>query len=277
MSTNVRIKQKALFKKKLEMKDIVALTGLAYGVIDDNYRLIRNEMAENTLIYDENRLARGIDLWLDGTDILFSLSLPTTRSEIRLFYHVITPICNEVGTKKYIREEDTVSLKDNERFMQYDEEASIGALKDLQEKIGNDEYSGEPLELDKMQVRKLLERSGAPEENLEQFEKYLHEIQALDVYYATSNVYRTPEEKLIGIYAIVADVPSVVPTEPYVIMNQIEGVEAWYVMLKKGEAIGYEDFINNLDIKDYYDANHVITMLSEAKIDELLKKYKVEL
>lgn len=113
--------------------------------------------------------------------------------------------------------------------------------------------------------------------NLEQFEKYLHEIQALDVYYATSNVYRTPEEKLIGIYAIVADVPSVVPTEPYVIMNQIEGVEAWYVMLKKGEAIGYEDFINNLDIKDYYDANHVITMLSEAKIDELLKKYKVEL
>ncbi len=26
MSTNVRIKQKALFKKKLEMKDIVALT-----------------------------------------------------------------------------------------------------------------------------------------------------------------------------------------------------------------------------------------------------------
>ena len=140
MSTNVRIKQKALFKKKLEMKDIVALTGLAYGVIDDNYRLIRNEMAENTLIYDENRLARGIDLWLDGTDILFSLSLPTTRSEIRLFYHVITTICNEVGTKKYIREEDTVSLKDNERFMQYDEEASIGALKDLQEKIGNDEY-----------------------------------------------------------------------------------------------------------------------------------------
>ena len=48
MSTNVRIKQKSLFKKKLEMKDIVALTGLAYGVIDDNYRLIRNEMAENT-------------------------------------------------------------------------------------------------------------------------------------------------------------------------------------------------------------------------------------
>ena len=52
MSTNVRIKQKSLFKQKLEMEDIVALTGLAYGISDDNYRLIRNEMAENTLIYD---------------------------------------------------------------------------------------------------------------------------------------------------------------------------------------------------------------------------------
>ena len=80
MSTNVRIKQKSLFKKKLEMKDIVALTGLAYGVIDDNYRLIRNEMAENTLIYDENRLARGIDLWLDGTDI-FTFFKPSYDQE----------------------------------------------------------------------------------------------------------------------------------------------------------------------------------------------------
>ena len=165
----------------------------------------------------------------------------------------------------------------NERFVQYDEEASIGALEDLQEKIGNDEYRRfeifgvfNPISISLKEIQKI-------GNNLEQFEKYLHEIQALDVYYATSNVYRTPEEKLIGIYAIVADVPSVVPTEPYVIMNQIEGVEAWYVMLKKGEAIGYEDFINNLDIKDYYDANHVITVLSEAKIDELLKKYKVEL
>ena len=277
MSTNVRIKQKSLFKQKLEMEDIIALTGLAYGISDDNYRLIRNEMAENTLIYDENRLARGIDLWLDGTDILLSLSLPTTRSEIRLFYHVITTICNEVGTKKYIREEDTVSLKDNERFVQYDEEASIGALEDLQEKIGNDEYRRfeifgvfNPISISLKEIQQI-------GNNLDSFEKFLYEIQSLDVYYATSNVYQTSEKKLIGIYAIVADVPSVVPTEPYVIMNQIEGVEAWYVMLKKGEAIEYEDFINNLDIKDYYDANHVITVLSEAKIDELLKKYKVEL
>ena len=45
----------------------------------------------------------------------------------------------------------------------------------LNEMIEERKESGEPLELDKMQVRKLLERSGAPEENLEQFEKQYDE------------------------------------------------------------------------------------------------------
>ena len=43
------------------------------------------------------------------------------------------------------------------------------------EMIEEQKENGEPLELDKMQVRKLLERSGAPEENLEQFEKQYDE------------------------------------------------------------------------------------------------------
>ena len=45
----------------------------------------------------------------------------------------------------------------------------------LNEMIEEQKENGEPLELDKMQVRKLLERSGAPEENLEQFRKEINE------------------------------------------------------------------------------------------------------
>ena len=45
----------------------------------------------------------------------------------------------------------------------------------LNEMIEEQKENGEPLELDKIQVRKLLERSGAPEENLEQFEKQYDE------------------------------------------------------------------------------------------------------
>ena len=60
--------------------------------------------------------------------------------------------------------------------MQYDEEASIGALKDLQEKIGNDEYRRfeifgvfNPISISLKEIQKI-------GNNLEQFEKYLHEI-----------------------------------------------------------------------------------------------------
>ena len=39
MSVTVKIKQKSIFKKKMTMDDIINLTGLSYGVCDENYRL----------------------------------------------------------------------------------------------------------------------------------------------------------------------------------------------------------------------------------------------
>lgn len=67
------------------------------------------------------------------------------------------------------------------------------------------------------------------------------------------------------------------PTEPYIVLNQIQGIEEWYVMLKEGKTIRYDDFINNLQQKKYFDANHVIALLTEHEIDGLLDKYLVQL
>ena len=78
MSVTARIRQRSIFKKKLNRDDILQLTGLAYGVSDENFVLCRGEKADHTLIYDETKLARGLDLWLEDTDILLSLSLPTS-------------------------------------------------------------------------------------------------------------------------------------------------------------------------------------------------------
>lgn len=71
MSVTVRIKQKSIFKKKLNIDDIINLTGLSYGVSDENFRLIRDEKANHTLIYDKTKLARGIDLWLEAWILCF--------------------------------------------------------------------------------------------------------------------------------------------------------------------------------------------------------------
>ena len=76
MSVTARIRQRSIFKKKLNRDDILQLTGLAYGVSDENFVLCRGEKADHTLIYDETKLARGLDLWLEDTDI------PTTAKQV---------------------------------------------------------------------------------------------------------------------------------------------------------------------------------------------------
>lgn len=276
MSVEVKIKQNSIFKKKLDITDVISLTGLSYGVCDENYRLIPGETAAHTLLYDKNRLARGIDASIDKTDIVLLLSLPTTPFEIHSFYHAVEKICNALKTKTYIREEEKVNLKNNPQFIKMDEEGSVAGLEAISEKLEKDKYNRfeiygicNPISIGANEIKQIGNR-------LDLFEEYLHRLQSLDVYYAAPRVYRV-QNKLVGIYAIGADIVSVVPTEPYIVLNQIQGVEEWYVMLKTGKTIKYKDFIENIPAKEYYDFNHVIVSLSEQDVDSLIEQYGVEL
>lgn len=276
MSVEVKIKQNSIFKKKLDITDVINLTGLSYGVCDENYRLIPGETAAHTLLYDKNRLARGIDASIDKTDIVLLLSLPTTPFEIHSFYHAVEKICNALKTKTYIREEEKVNLKDNPQYIKMDEEGSVAGLEAISEKLEKDKYNRfeiygicNPISIGANEIKQIGNR-------LDLFEEYLHRLQSLDVYYAAPRVYRV-QNKLVGIYAIGADIVSVVPTEPYIVLNQIQGVEEWYVMLKTGKTIKYKDFIENIPAKEYYDFNHVIVSLSEQDVDSLIEQYGVEL
>lgn len=277
MSVTARIKQKSLFKKKMNLEDIIKFTGLSYGVCDENYRLNKDEIGEHTLIYDETKLARGFELWLEGSDVLLSLSLPTAPSEIRLFYSLVEKLCNEFNTKKYLREDEEAYLYEDEEFIKWDEEASIVALEDMTSKT-EDEYRCfeifgvyNPISIGQRELQRI-------DCNLNNLEEYLNEIQSLDVYYATPSVYRKKDtNELFGIYSIVADIPCVVPNKPYIILDQIKGINYWYVMIRKGMTVTYEDFINHISSKEYYDANHVIALLNDDEIDALIEQYSVEI
>lgn len=277
MSVTARIKQESLFKKKMNLEDIIKFTGLSYGVCDENYRLNKDEIGEHTLIYDETKLARGFELWLEGSDVLLSLSLPTAPSEIRLFYSLVEKICNEFNTKKYLREDEEAYLYEDEEFIKWDEEASIVALEDMTSKT-EDEYRCfeifgiyNPISIGQRELQRI-------DCNLNNLEEYLNEIQSLDVYYATPSVYRKKDtNELFGIYSIVADIPCVVPNKPYIILDQIKGINYWYVMIRKGMTVTYDDFINHISSKEYYDANHVIALLNDDEIDALIEQYSVEI
>ncbi|MGN0542368.1 MAG: DUF4299 family protein [Acutalibacteraceae bacterium] len=276
MSVEARIKQNSIFRKKLNLGDIIKLTDLSYGTFDGNYILIPNETSNHTLIYDEKRLARGIDVSFDGSDIVLFLSLPTSSFEIKSFYEIIEKICAELKTTSYYREGVKVNLNDNDRFISADEEGSICGLKSIQENIEENKYKlfdifcvYNPISIGYKELKQI-------NNSLENFENYLHDIQSLDVYYAAPRIFKV-EDKLIGIYAISPNIPSVVPTEPYIVLNQIQGIEDWYVIFDKGKTIKYDDFINNINSKEYYDARHIIALLNDNDINDLVNKYCIEI
>lgn len=276
MSVTVRIRQNSLFRKKLNFDDIIKLTDLSYGVCDENFRLMPNKTAEHTLIYDKNRLARGIDLSQDGADIVLMLNLPTSPSEIEKFYEVTEKICKKLKAKYYIREDEKVSLNDTDKFIECDKRGSAAGLQSIQKSIAENETEKfemfgvyNPISIGIKEITQI----GNSIDNLEE---YLHRLQSADVYYAAPRVYRT-EDKLIGIYAIAPDVLSVVPSTPYIVLNQIKGIDEWYVMLLEGKTVKYEDFIRNIKPKEYYDADHVIVLLNGSDIIALTDKYSVEL
>lgn len=276
MSVCAKIKQKSLFKKKIFIEDVINDINLPYGICDENYRLIFNKIGKHTLIYDDEKLARGIDVSIEGSDIVLLLSLPTSSSEIRLFYKIIEKLCIKLKLKKYIREEEMVSIDNNERFIEYDEKASISGLEDLKERINQDIYKHfeifgiyNPISIGINEINQI----GT---SLIKFENFLHNIQVMDVYYAAPNVYKI-NDILVGIYAIGPNIPSVVPNEPYIVLNQIENIDEWYVMFEEGKTVKYIDFFAKCKNKKYYDANHVIVSLSDAEMNDLLENNLVDL
>ena len=273
MSVTVEIRQKTIFRKPLTLEDVIRLSGLSYGTADENFRLIERETGNCTLLYDPETLARGMELSVNENAISLKLSLPTSKAEIRRFYEVVKLLCTTLKTKQFILEGQTQTLRDIDTLMQNDANASMGALEDLNQEISKNEYKHFqvfgicfPISLGKHEFDYI-------GNDLDRLGELMHYLQSQDVYYAAPKVYRV-KERLVGIYFTEADLPTVLPTEPYIILDQIKGIEDWYLMLKDQRTVRYEDFMNAVSEKTYFDANHRIISLSQEKLDAILETWE---
>lgn len=273
MSVTVEIRQKSIFRKPLTLEDVIRLSGLSYGTADENFRLIERETGNCTLLYDPEKLARGMELSVNENAISLKLSLPTSKAEIRRFYEVVKLLCTTLKTKQFILEGQTQTLRDIDTLMQNDANASMGALDDLNQEISKNEYKHFqvfgicfPISLGKHEFDYI-------GNDLDRLGELLHYLQSQDVYYAAPKVYRV-KERLVGIYFTEADLPTVLPTEPYIILDQIKGIEDWYLMLKDQRTVRYEDFMNAVSEKTYFDANHRIISLSQEELDTILETWE---
>ena len=293
MGVDVTITQKGLFKKNLPLE--ILLGGkLKYGRFD-GLRLIEGELGEEGFVaYLPDRLARGIGIDWNAQkkdSVYLRLPFPSTLEETDALYDLIQRIKGYWTNCKV--EIDGAILDENE----LEESRKINRNFNLEvlKNFCNDEEQESltifcalwPLILGEKEKERFREA-----EDLKDFSDYLHNMQAIDVYYAKPAIYKRKED-FIGMFAITESTPSIIPSSPKIPFGlefpgtgKESAISAWYVTLvslsKEQEpyVVNFIDFMNALPPEklNYYDAENVL--LKELSLDEIIaigEKYKVEL
>ena len=211
MSVNIRIMQKGFFRRKKFIDDLVKMSHLSFGVMDENCQLIPNQIGDHTILFDRKYLQRGIEIYIQNHDICLNLSLPTSMDEIQLFYYLVKVYCEYMDTDEFVKDDWLMDIKDIDLQM---------------------------------------------------------------VYYATPRIYNAHGRR-IGMYALGANILTILPVEPYVVLNQIEGIEEWYVFMNDS-LVKYRDLMSFIKKFDYYDANHRMVCLSKEEISEALNTLAIQ-
>lgn len=276
MAVNIEIRQKKLFKKEITVPGIAELKNLSFGVANENYVIIEGETGKYTILYDKESIGRGFEVWIEDKDIFMRLPLPSTAGDIVKFYTLIECLCGKMGVKEFIREGEKVPVEYCNMFIQQDTDASIEAIEEITSRI----LSGEskqffifgavnPVALGVKEVNKI---AG----NMDYFEELLHELQTLDLYYASPRFYKKENGELFGMYFIEEDLVTAVPYSPYVLFEMDEEVNEWYMYLPGGITVSYDNFIEKAPHVRDYDDVRFITTLSEDDIMKIADEYSVD-
>lgn len=281
MAVDVTIKSGGLFKKKLTIQDV--LTGnIRYGIMDEAFRLEEGKVGENTVVFNADSICRGYEIALEKTEVNLRLPLPTSPSDIAFFYQQIEELCQKLNTKTFIRNGEKTTFTAIDNCKKLDTEASIAALRQIEEDITNGKYENmyifgalNPIAIGKKEIKEI---AG----DIDKFAELMNKLQSMDVYYAKPKVYQRNDNTYFGVYVLTENVPSVLPTEPKLLMANTDlKVNDWnigFVANNKLEGfISYSDFLDSVKRTEDYDSEHFIVRLEAKKMGTLLKKYRVDL
>lgn len=281
VAVEVTVKSKGLFKRSLKFTDIID-NDMRYGIMDEAFRLEEGTIGENTVIFKDKNICRGYEMSINKGEVNLRMPLPTSTSDINFFYEYIKKICTKMNAKTFTRDNEVLSLGDIENCIKLDIEASEAALKKIEENINNGTYENmyifgavNPVALGKKEMENI-------KGDTTKFGILMNSLQGMDVYYAKASIYQRKDKSYFGVYVLTAEVASVLPEKPALLMNENNlKVDDWnigFVVNEKLEGfISYKDFLKNITKDSEYDAEHFVITLDKNKMKELLEKYKVEL
>ena len=283
MAVDVEIRQKSLLGKLPGVKEIL-LDGMGYGVMDGDFRLVEGETGDCTVVYDLLQIGRGFEVSFEKKTVCLRLPLPNSEADIRMFYRLTEHVCGLMGVDTFYRDGERIPCRQPELLEELigcDMEASVGALKQMEENIDAGTYNNMYLFAAKnpisMGKRELAEIGG----DLTRLGDFLNRLQQMDVYYAAPKAYQKKDGTIFGIYALTAGVPTVLPRKASLFMNDEIKVDEWYVYLVMAEdqvgTVDFDDFWKTAKVQEYYDAEHEVVQLTAEEMKDILKQWETEI
>lgn len=266
MAVNIEIKKPENCPINLTVQTAAALRNLSYGVLDHNYCMDFGKTGQYTILYKADLIGRGWELWLEGDSVCMRLPLPNTESDIRMAYTLAQDICRLYNIDSFIVDDQIVPFEHVEQHIQSNISASIGAIQGIGNQIRNGEREAiilfgvtNPITVGLAEIEEI-------GDTMEGFEKFLHRLQSMDVYYANPKYYKLQDEQIFGLYFIGENITSVVPKKPSSPFAKIDNLKGYYVHVPDGNDIPYDEFISIAMKMGDYDSNHVIVCLTEKNL-----------
>lgn len=260
-------------------EDIV-LFGTESGVYDDCFRLEKGEMSDDMLIYFPDSVERGVRVSISRSKMEFSLSLPTGREEIEDFYDYIKDICKLFRTDSFLRNGSEASMTGIEEYIEDDVAQTEKTLAEWTDGVNSGEYeklcmlSAEyPVFLGKDE----LDQIGGTADGLDDF---FAEKMNKDLFYSGAKVFEKPDGTRFGVYTMAANIETIFPDEPGLLVNEADRVDKWYVALNYNGGIRgqvpFEKAVEYFDRSERFDAVHFFVTPHTAELVDLLNNYSVD-
>ncbi len=289
MPFKITIKGKnSFFKKakKVNISDIIKKLGFEIGYYNDAYVLQLGETKDNTcILYNPKSIGRGIFLDLgkfnEDNQISLLYNIPTTKTEINDFFDLSKEIIDSFGNVELYNEDETFTVNS---FFAQKESMIAFSLAVLNQKASTQYNDNNWIITTAMFPYTFSDEereSFSKATSLDEFEKRLHEIQLLDVYYAKPTVMHEKNRDInIGVYSLTENCRSVFPIDGtsslVTVKLNTEINDAWVCFAIYSEQRlleGYYNYNSFVEyIKEYtqpFDKGHIV--IEPMSKEELIK------
>ncbi len=268
-------KLKLKYSKQMNLTEILDKLGLQYGRYNESNVLFPNEFGPLIIIYNPNFIGRGITLTNDADReyIVISCYKLTSLNEIDCYFNLVEMMCNEYGS---------ILHDENKNELLH----TVNIKKELIENlpIEFDKFNSSPSSLQlAMNNYNFTTEDLNSIKSLEEFSKFINEVQKNKYYYANPRMYLKNNET-IALYVLTEECVSIFPLKgdsSLAIDRPLDKILISFYFFEKGslyeKLYDYNTFINV--VKEncvLYDRLHiVIPSLSQQQILSIVNELDV--